>query len=277
MNWRQYLIVLLAACVVSPLTCWAETAAAAAKKPVVPPTPARLPDGKPNWTGFWVPVNGLLERDIGLGGTPAIPPGGGGAMKMPLRPFSQFSALKSPYKEQLENTSAAMKAGKLADPVALCFPPGMPRMMGMIYGMELLQTPGQIAITSEWQAASRRIWLNRSSHPAEDELDPSYAGDSIGHWQGDKLIVDTVGIRDDVPLNYEGLPHSNHLHIREVFSALSPGILQDEITIEDPEAFAAPWHEIETYRYRPDLSIREYVCLENNRNVAEDGSAKFDK
>jgi len=79
---------------------------------------------------------------------------------------------------------------------------GMPRMMGMIYGMELLQTPGQITMTSEWQDASRRVWLNRSQHPPADELDPTYAGDSIGHWQGDTLVVDTVGVREDVPLNF---------------------------------------------------------------------------
>ena len=250
----------------------AETAAQGAKKPIVPPSPGRLPDGKPNWTGFWVPMHGMLEVNIGLGGSNGGPP-----LKM-APPFSKFSALKSPYKENFDKKIAEAKTGgKVADPVALCFPPGMPRMMSMVYGMELLQTPGQVAITSEWQAASRRIWLNRKSHPDVDELDPTYAGDSIGHWEGDTLIVDTVGIRDDVPLNYDGLPHSDKLHVTEKFSESAPGVLIDEITIEDSDAFVSPWKEFETYRYRPDLSIREYVCLENNRNVGKDGEAKFEK
>jgi len=249
-----------------------ETAAQAARKPVQPPMPYRLADGHPNWTGFWAPSPGMLEFNIGLGGVPA-----GAPLAAMVRPFSHFSALKSPYKEQLATAMREADAGKVMDPVAQCFPPGMPRMMGMVYGMELLQTPGQIAVTSEWQASSRRIWLNQSSHTPAEELDPTYAGESIGHWEGDTLVVDTIGIRGDVPLNYDSLPHSDKLHVVERFTETTPGKLTDEITIEDPDAFVAPWKEIETYRYRPDLRIREFVCLENNRNVGEHGEAVFDK
>jgi len=257
---------------ICPLLCVAQTAADAAKRPIVPPSPKRLPDGKPNWTGFWVPVNGMLEHNIGLGGTDPSkgPPLGFHPPKYP--------ELKSPYKEKLAKfTADANEKGRVEDNTSLCFPPGMPRMMGMIYGMELLQTPGQVTMTSEWQAASRRIWLNRSQHPPADELDPTYTGDSIGHWEGDRLIVDTVGVREDVPLNFGGLPHSPDLHIREVFSSKVPGILDDEITIDDPTAFVASWTETQHYRYRPDLTIREYECLENNRNVGDKGQATFEK
>jgi len=250
----------------------AETAAEAAKKPVTPPKPARLADGHPNWTGFWVPVDGLLQHDIGLGGSPQMP---AGSPPPPPPPFSHSAPLKSPYREQYAAFLAKMAAGAVADPVARCFPPGMPRMMAMVYGMELLQTPGQIAITSEWQAASRRVWLDRTTHPAATDLDPSYAGDSIGHWEGNTLIVDTVGIRDDVPVNYIGLPHSPKLHIVEHFMQISPGILVDDVTIDDPDVFEKPWTERQTFRYRPDLRIQEYVCLENNRNVGANGEAVF--
>jgi hypothetical protein len=255
----------------------AATAAEIAQGPVVPPSPKRLPDGKPNWTGFWAPVGGLLDIDIGLGGVPAKTDAPAGSAKLRSPPFSNYSALKSPYKEKLEKFTTDEAAGKVADPVALCFPPGMPRMMVMVYGMELLQTPGQITITSEWQAASRRVWLNQHRHPSDDELDPTYAGHSIGHWEGDTLIVDTVGIREDVPVNYAGLPHSGRLHIVEKFTSKTPGILTDEITIEDPGAFVAPWVEVETYRYRPDQHLEEYECLENNRNVGTQGEAVFPK
>jgi len=256
---------------ICPLLSGAETAAEAAKHPIVPPSPKRLHDGKLNWTGFWVPVDGMLEHDIGLGGTD---PSKGPAMK--FQPV-HYPDLKPPFNEQLEKFKAAAAKGIVEDSTSICFPPGMPRMMGMIYGMELLQTPGQITMTSEWQDASRRVWLNRSQHPPADELDPTYAGDSIGHWQGDTLVVDTVGVREDVPLNFGGLPHSKDMHIHEVFSEKVPGILEDEITIDDPTAFAASFKETHRYRYRPDLSLREYVCLENNRNVGGKGEAKFDK
>jgi hypothetical protein len=255
----------------------AATAAEIAKGPIVPPSPKRLPDGKPNWTGFWAPVGGLLDIDIGLGGVPATSDAPAGSDRLRRAPFSNYSALKSPYKERLDKFTADAAAGKVADPVALCFPPGMPRMMVMVYGMEFLQTAGQITITSEWQAASRRIWLNQRKHPSDDVLDPTYAGHSIGHWEGDTLVVDTVGVREDVPVNYLGLPHSKSMHIVEKFTSKTPGLLTDEITVEDPNAFVSPWVEVETYRYRPDQHLQEYECLENNRNVGPQGEAVFSK
>jgi hypothetical protein len=253
----------------------AATAAELAQGPVVPPSPKRLPDGKPNWTGFWAPVGGLLDIDIGLGGVAGKADTRTEELRRP--PFSNYPALKSPYKEQLEKANADMASGKFADPVALCFPPGMPRVMVMVYGMEFLQTPGQITMTSEWQAESRRVWLKQTKHPSDDELDPTYAGHSIGHWEGDTLVVDTVGIREDVPVNYAGLPHSKRMHIIEKFTSKKPGFLTDEITIDDPDAFVAPWVEVETYRYRPDQHLEEYECLENNRNVGPQGEAVFPK
>jgi hypothetical protein len=255
----------------------AATAAETAQGPIVAPSPKRLSDGKPNWTGFWAPVGGLLEVNIGLGGVPAKTDAAPGSDQLRKPPFSNFPALKSPYKEKLEKATAEVVSGKFADPVALCFPPGMPRVMVMVYGMELLQTPGQITITSEWQAESRRIWLNQSKHPSDDELDPTYSGHSIGHWEGDTLIVDTVGVREDVPVNYAGLPHSKRMHIIEKFTSKKLGLLTDEITIDDPDAFTAPWVEVETYRYRPDQHLEEYECLENNRNVGPGGEAVFPK
>ena len=254
----------------------AKDAAMAPKEAAAAPKPARLPDGHPNWTGFWSAKGGLLDHDIGLGGSAELPPG----VKPgpPPIPFADFPALKSPYRERLAGFMVKMmKEGSAPDPVAQCFPPGMPRMMSMVYGMELLQTKGQVAITSEWQAASRRIWLDRKDHPPADELDPSYVGDSVGHWEGDVLVVDTVGIRDDVPLNYSGLMHSTKLHMVERFSQTAPGILVDDFTMDDPDVFSGVWHHRETYRYRPDLRIKEYVCLDNNRNVGSDGAQDFSK
>ena len=251
---------------------------AAIEKKQAAPEPRRLPDGKPNWTGFWSPVGGLLEQYRGPGGT-AVPKGdavrsdGGPASQKP--PFAGSSPLKSPYKEQHAAYLANAAKGNVPDPVALCYPPGMPRMMVMVYGMEIMQTPGQIAITSEWQAASRRVWMNEKAHPDPEELYPTYAGHSIGRWEGDTLVIDTVGIRLDVPVDFLGLPHSDKLHVVERIAEKSPGILVNEITIEDPVAFTAPWKETLTYRYRPELHLQEYTCLENNRNVGANGVQDF--
>ena len=238
----------------------------------VPPSPARLADGKPNWTGFWVPVGGMME--VYRGPSFLLRPAGATGPSGP--PPVRHAPLKSPYKEQYEKILAERAAGQVGfDPSALCLPSGMPRMMGMIYGMELLQTAGQITITSEFMSTSRRIWLDMKSHPDPEELDPTFAGHSIGHWEGDTLVVDTVGVREDVRLDNTNMPISDKLHIVERFTQIEPGILQNEITIDDPKVFEAPWKQVRTYRYRPDLRLQEFVCTDNNRNVGADGAPSF--
>ena len=237
------------------------------------PSPARLPDGKPNWTGFWVPPGGLMENYRGPGGIAGAPADSTGNTTAADPTFPQ---LKSPYKEQYGRILEQAKKGPLPDKVALCYPPGMPGMMTMIYGMEVLQTPKIIAVTSEWQAASRRIWMDRKAHPPADELDASYAGDSIGHWEGDTLVVDTVGLRSDVPFEHRiPLKHSENTRIVERIHQTAQDILVDDVTVIDPEVFVKPWVKRYTYHYRPDLRIEEYVCLDNNRNVSEDGRQHF--
>jgi hypothetical protein len=250
----------------------APTATAINAKPTIPPKPARLPDGKPNWTGFWIPVGGMMEVYRGPSG---IDGGGGGATANTPLAQRNIPKLKSPYKEAYEKRMEDAKKGPLPDPATTCLPAGMPRMMGMIYGMEFLQTPNVIAITSEYGAATRRVWMDLKKHPPEDELEESYTGHSIGRWEGDTLVIDTVGIRDDVPMDQSGLRHSKRIHIVERFTQTTPGILVVDQTVDDPEAFEAPWKQTRTFRYRPDLRLREFVCLENNRNVDAQGLPTF--
>jgi hypothetical protein len=239
----------------------------------VAPKPARLADGHPNWTGFWVPPGGMLEVYRGPSGVTGV---GLGPNLNTNQTRDDGPVLKSPYKEQYAETQKKNAQGLVPDLLALCFPPGMPRMMGAIYGLEILQTPNIIAITSEWQAETRRIWMDLKAHPPADELDLTYAGHSIGHWEGDTLVVDTVGIREDVAVDRALTPHSANMRIIERFSQTKPGILTDEMTIIDPEVTDTPQKQVRTYRHRPDLRLQEYNCLENNRNVDPvSGQAEF--
>ncbi len=252
---------------------FAATASPAAEQPAAPkpalkgtPTsPARLPDGHPNWTGFWSGAGGMLEVYRG----PSFLVGQTGEVNTRSTRNKSIPPLKPFYDKLYEERLKKSGAGELYDPVENCFPPGMPRTMGMVYGMEILQTPKIIAITSEWQAENRRIWMDLKEHPPEDELDPSFAGHSIGRWEGDTLVVETVGIREDVPLDFAFLPHSPKLKVTERFTEISPGVLVDEITVDDPELFAdgRKWTYKHTYLHRPDLRLREFVCVENNRSV----------
>ncbi|MEO6376536.1 MAG: hypothetical protein ABIO37_00820 [Caulobacteraceae bacterium] len=233
------------------------------------PKPTRLADGSPNWTGFWTPVGGLLDRNFGPGFVVATP-------VAPTRPAPPPAfVLKSPYKERYAELLKQTEAGKVIyDPGALCLPSGMPRMMTMVYGMEVLQTRGQVTITSEYGATSRRIWTDGRKHPPADELDPTYAGHSIGHWEKDSLVVDTVGLRGDTVIEQSGLMHSDKMRLTERFFQESPGLLVDEITVIDPDVFEAPWKIVKRYGYRPELSLQEFVC-ENNRNVDANGAPTF--
>jgi hypothetical protein len=244
----------------------ASTQAPAPQRPA--PEPARLPDGKPNWTGFWDLPNGFLEVYRGPAGVTGRG-GGRGAVNVPQaqRP-ANVPEMKSPYKERYEALLKQAAAGTLADPGALCLPQGMPGMMGAIYGMEILQTPKIIAISSEFKAGTRRIWMDEKAHPPADELEETFVGHSIGRWEGDVLVVETVGIRTDVAFGGRPpLPHSSKLRLTERFRQTSPGMLAYEITYDDPEAYVASWTDKRTYRYRADLKLQEFVCEENNRNV----------
>ncbi|MGC1459180.1 MAG: hypothetical protein WA825_12945 [Steroidobacteraceae bacterium] len=238
------------------------------------PKPARLSSGRPNWTGFWVPVGGLLEGYHGPSGVEGRP---GGVASNTAQLDPTMPEMKSPYKEQFEGLLARARNGEeLPDKPAACFPPGMPKMMVMIYGMEVLQTPKIIALTSEYQAATRRIWMDLKNHPAADELEDTYTGHSIGHWEGDTLVVDTVGIRPDVSyLRHMEMPHSRKTRIVERFHQTAPDTLVDDMTLMDPDVFEKSWIKSYTYHYRPDLRIEEYVCLDNNRNVDAQGRGKF--
>jgi hypothetical protein len=245
-------------------TAPASTQAPARQRPA--PEPARLPDGKPNWTGFWDLPNGFLEVYRGPAGVTGRG-GGRGAINVPQR-RTDIPEMKSPHKERYEALLQQAEAGTLADPGALCLPQGMPGMMGAIYGMEILQTAKIIAISSEFKAGTRRIWMDEKAHPPADELDETFVGHSIGRWEGDVLVVDTVGIRTDVAMGGRPpLPHSNKLRIVERFRQTAPGTLVDEMTFSDPDVYVASWTETRTYRYRADLTLQEFVCQENNRNV----------
>jgi hypothetical protein len=151
------------------------------------------------------------------------------------------------------------------DPTAKCLPPGMPAMMSMFYGMEVMQNKGKITFFSELNDALRRVYLD-GRKPAQKVLDdPTYAGYSTGHWEGDTLVVDTVAIRDDTFI--EGFtPHSGEMTVQERIRLLSPGLMEDKITVTDPKALTKPWETVKTYRRATRESgtdeLREFACPE---------------
>jgi hypothetical protein len=149
------------------------------------------------------------------------------------------------------------------DPNLACLPEGVPRfMISVPYPMEIFQGPTRVLIIHEGTSVLRQIHMGRQ-HPKD--LDPTYAGDSVGKWEGDTLVVDTIGFNDKTWLDGGGLPHTEMLHVVERIRRRDHDTLVDEFTIDDPKAYTKPIASQQVYKLKPDWEIHEYVCEENNK------------
>jgi len=223
-------------------------------------TPARGPGAPFDLSGVWMNDNTLDERLKREGRTRQTAEelrGGGAAPEAP--------PLTPRYLGIYQRMQA--DAARLAEGTATCEWPGMPTIMTYPYPFEILSTPGRITLLFEAESQVRRIFLNRATHLDPDDLDPSYNGDSIGHWEGRTLVIDTIGFNARRPVR--GLPHSEQMRIIERITPLDGNTIRNEMTITDPEAFTRPMVINVQYSRRPDWRIREYSCAENNRDAPD--------
>jgi len=144
-----------------------------------------------------------------------------------------------------------------------CVSGGMPNMMSMTYGMEIQQTKDRITIYGKLNDVYRRIYLDGRKASPKVLDDPTFAGYSSGHWEGDTLVVDTVAIREDALFDTFS-PHSDQFTVRERIRFASPGVLEDQITSMDPKALVEPFRSVRTYRKAapPNDELREFSCAE---------------
>ena len=191
----------------------------------------------------------------------------------PPRPTER--KLKPEYQKQYDELrakiSAASERGEQYAVKGLCEPYGMPSMMQVaVYPTEIVQTPDKVVIIGEAFSEVRHIYLGKEQWPLED-VAPGYYGRSVGHWEGDTLVVDTVGIEDDI-LGYQNVPHSSQMHITERIRRMSPEILHDQITIDDPVVMEEPYTYTLAYSLLPeDYEMVEFVC-ENNREYIDENN-----
>jgi hypothetical protein len=143
---------------------------------------------------------------------------------------------------------------------AQCLPDGMPAMMMGMFPMQVLQTPGQITIIEEAYRQVRYIYLDQTQVPIAD-AEPGFWGHSVGRWQGDTLVVNTVGIKDEV--RFHDVPHSDQMQINERIRLLTPDRFEDQITIVDAAYLTKPWTFTWEYQRRPGYKMLEYVCEDN--------------
>lgn len=144
------------------------------------------------------------------------------------------------------------------DPTLSCEPPGYPRLLLYHFPIEILQLPDRVVMIFEFHHFVREIFTDGRAHPPDP--DPTYMGNPVGHWEGDTLIVDTIGFNDKTWLDQVGHPHSDALHLVERIRRIDAKTLQDDLTIEDPKAFTKIWMGRQIYDLKPGWTIGEYIC-----------------
>jgi hypothetical protein len=179
--------------------------------------------------------------------------------------------LKAPLlKEWQARRAAEREADARGEPIAKgythCIPEGYPTMMSGPFPFDIVQSRSQINIAQEAYSQVRRIYLGKPQKKVED-VEPGFYGHSVGNWEGGTLVVDTIGIKDYVL--FRDVPHTPQLRVRERLHLVTPDILWDELTLEDPAVLEKPWTLTFAYRRAPNYEIIEYVC-EDNREYADD-------
>jgi hypothetical protein len=242
--------------------------------------PVVLPaqDAPPDFSGVYYPLSPFGR----FSGGPASSPAAGAAPQRqgppprptasaPLSDGSRGRAPDAPsltpeYLAKWQVISKTRIAGSSEyDLTAKCLPPGMPAVMNMAYGMEVMRNKDKITFFSELNDAMRRVYLD-GRKPLQKVLDdPTYAGYSTGHWEGDTLVVDTVALRDNTFI--EGFtPHSDAMTVKEHIRFTGPGLLEDRIVVTDPKALMKPWETVKSYRKatreKGNDELREFACAE---------------
>lgn len=154
------------------------------------------------------------------------------------------------------------------DPDSRCLDPGVPRIVNMPMPMQIIQTPQQVAVLYEAFHTFRVIPTDGRPHMDPLKLPPGglFLGDSIGHWEGDTLVVDVTNFNDVTWLDNAGGIHSDQLHVTERYRRPDHDTLLYEATMEDPKVFTKPYTVNWTLKLRPDERLLEYECLENNQD-----------
>ena len=233
------------------------------------PAPRTL-DGKPDLSGIWKFVDSPDARP----GTP--PPAGarspGIGVRIPglLQFFDIGSTLEGglpfqPWAAELRSQRVARN--NQDNPDAHCLPIGLMQLHTHPEPRKIIQSPGLIVILYEANAGVRQIFIDGRPLPGKKE-EPWWYGYSIGKWDGDTLVVESSGFRDDVWLDVEGSPLTESGKMTERFRRLNYGNMEIEVTVDDPKAYTKPWTVTVHHRVMLDTELIEFVCQENEKDAA---------
>jgi hypothetical protein len=217
----------------------------------------RTADGKPDFSGVWAGP-GFTHR-VGRGDTDSP------------RVTTYDTAKMSPFKPGGQALMDRKSTGNpvVDDPTASCLPNGLTRQILSPYAQQWIQTPGTLAILYEYMHFFRVIPLD--GRPHSKDVESTWMGDSVGKWEGDTLVIDTVGLKEwMLDATHDSHPemlriHSDQLHFIERLHYIDPTTVSYTATIDDPKIFTAPWSQEFQMKLHPTWKILEFVCEENNR------------
>jgi len=155
------------------------------------------------------------------------------------------------------------EAAKGQDPDANCTLSGIPRLDLGPKPFKILQSPDEVVILYQAFTTFRQVFTDGRPLPSDPQ--PSWLGYSVGKWDGDTLVVDTVGFNDTTWLDNAGTPHSESLHVTERFHRRDTGHLDIQITVDDPKTFRHPFTVTQHARLAPAIELTEFICLENRK------------
>ncbi|MEO6341369.1 MAG: hypothetical protein ABIO39_15100 [Caulobacteraceae bacterium] len=228
----------------------------------------------PDWNGSWSTIGGLMFDPSHQ----VLTPGTDEAFSTGPLEGSYLTGIpyKPEFQKQYQERIAESLKGIVRDPVGDCRQPhGMPRQVGASPGgPEIIVLPSQVRMTWYWFNATRRIFTDGRPHPTGDDLVPSFMGHSIGKWEGDTLVVDTVGMHAGIYDRSEA-PHSDQVHLVERIKLVGPDLLQVAMTIEDPVMLTAPWNVTRLFRRTNRIPQAEAAYCEGGRIEMSGGTQKL--
>jgi hypothetical protein len=225
--------------------------------------PPRTPDGKPDFSGMWLTGDGRpcdTRNEVFQVCGSELPMsryglnmGSGREGGLPYQPWAAQQV-----KTQIEQHSKD-------DPHARCMPDTFVRLYGLPHMQKFIQTPGQLTMLYELNANYRQVFTD--GRPLPDDPQPSWQGYSIGKWDGDTLVVDSIGFRDGLWLDMAGSPMTDAARVRERIRRPAFGHLEVEITVDDPKAYTRPWTVTFKQNIVLDTELVDEMCCENEKST----------
>ena len=221
-------------------------------------------DQLPDWSGVWQMTSNTVFDQA------TVDPPGGSSNTPGTREYP-------PYNEEWEAKYAAnrerVRQGRFPDPITTCGrPTGFPRLLNLPGAYEFVLRPEAMWILTEDGPNVMRIYTDGREHPGPNDRWPTFSGESVGYWEGDTLVFETISLKGDgdTILDRTGLVLSEQARIVTRMRSIEPDLIEARFTIEDGQALVEPWNVVKQYR-RLEAGTRmfEFACAENNRNPVD--------